>query len=88
MGEYAFTDLNRLESVTLADSVKDIMGGAFNGENKLRRFVIPEGVSAIRWDLFYLNILLEEVVIPASVQKIQTYAFHGCMSLIKSVFLW
>ena len=86
VGEYAFCQMIDLESVQLPSTITEIRGGAFCGENHVRRFVIPEKVTFIAWDTFYSNVLLEEIRIPAGVFKIQTYAFHACMSLRRMYF--
>lgn len=86
IGQYAFGNLIDLESVSLPSSITEIKGGAFIGENHLKKFVIPENVSYIAWDTFYLNIYLEEIIVPEKIYKIQSYAFHGCVSLRRMYF--
>ena len=53
----------------------------------MKKIVIPENVPVIPWDAFYLNVLLEEVHIPAATRRFQSYSFHACMSL-KRMFLY
>ena len=86
VGQYAFCDLLELESVNLPESILEIKGGAFVGENHIVKFVIPPKVNYISWDTFYTCTLLEEVHIPNTVDKIQSYAFHGCTSLERIYF--
>ena len=87
VGQYAFCTLMELSEVSLPDTVEEIRGGAFLGENRLRTFTIPARVGFVAWDTFYSCVMLEEVRIPAGVRKIQTYAFHACRSLKRLVFL-
>lgn len=86
IGQYAFSGLIDLNSVSLPDTICEIKGGAFCGENHVKSFVVPKGVNYIAWDTFYSNVLLEEIFIPSGVYKIQTYAFHACMSLRRMYF--
>ena len=86
VGQYAFSKLIELEDVQLPDSILEIKGGAFVGENHLTKFVLPPKLTFISWDTFYSCTLLEEVRVPEPVYKIQTYAFHGCTSLERIYF--
>ena len=86
LGEYAFCSNVQLSSVSLPSTLTEIRGGALGGENRIKKIVIPEGVTVISWDAFYSCVCLEEIHIPASVYKIQTYAFHACVSLKKMYF--
>ena len=86
IGQYAFSNLIDLASVKFSTTIVEIKGGAFCGENHVKKIVIPEKVTYIAWDTFYSNIWLEEIHVPAGVFKIQTYAFHACMSLERMYF--
>ena len=44
---------------------------------------VPAGIKTISTDAFAGNRYLEEVTVPASVTKIDDYAFYSCTSLLK-----
>lgn len=86
LGQYAFSSLMELEEIVLPNTITAIKGGCFAGENHIKSLRIPPMVDFIAWDTFYSNVWLEKVVVPAAVFKIQTYAFHACMSLERLYF--
>ncbi len=54
---------------------------AFPPALKIEKYEIPEGTSVIAERAFKQNSYLEEIVIPASVVRIQDFAFENCASL-------
>ena len=92
IGEWAFADCPKLESVTIADGVRpqnhgedwEIGSRAFYGCSSLKRVDIPEGVKYIRNEAFYGCTSLADVTLPDSVMYIENSAFWNCRSL-KSV---
>ena len=81
IGQYSFSFLDNLRSVSLPSTLTDIQGGAFAGINRLKEIHIPDLVKVISWDLFFRCIYLESVYIPSGIEKIQGYAFHACANL-------
>ena len=81
IGANAFSNCNRLESITLGSGVTEIGGGAFSGCTGLTSIEIPNRVTSIGSDAFYGCSGLTSVTIPNSVTRIGDYAFYGCSGL-------
>ena len=60
-----------------------IYPGAFQGNNYIRKVIIPEGISNIMRGAFLNCENLEEVVLPESVKAIDTITFAQCSNLKK-----
>ena len=73
---YAFKNCTSLNSLTL-NGVKTIGQDSFAGCN-LTELVLPDGVESLTYSSFALNPSLKSVVVPASVNKIDTSSFYGC----------
>lgn len=66
--------LNRVQSVTIPSSVKEIQNGAFEDFTNLREIILNEGIERIGSNAFK-NTRLDVVTIPNSVKEIGTNAF-------------
>ena len=62
-------------------SVRHIGECAFGGRQRLNSIKLPEGLTSIGVNAFWLCTGLKDVTIPASVQSIEDYAFEGCLEL-------
>ena len=60
-----------------------IYPGAFQGNNYIRKVIIPEGISTIMRGAFLNCENLEEVVLPESVEEIDMITFAQCSNLKK-----
>ena len=79
-----FSGLNKLESITLGNTVKSIKGGTFENLPSLRMLDLGESVQTISQSAFSNN-NLETITIPSSVTSITSYAFRS--NSIKVVLL-
>lgn len=74
-GEYAFHYCVSLSSVVMSSQLTYISRGMFAECHTLTTIDIPDGIKLIKLDGFF-DTSLAEVVIPASVEEIQGYAFN------------
>ena len=81
IGELAFSDCEKLTSVTIPCGVKSIGIMAFSGCHRLKSVVIPDGVTSIGENAFYGCGGLTSVTIPSSVVSVGHGAFEGCVRL-------
>ena len=80
----AFSDYQRLKSVTIPGSVEYIGEKAFKGCIGLKSLIISDGVTRIGRNAFEgCNMFLKEVYIPGSVEIIDAKAFYECLELEK-----
>ena len=100
IGEYAFNGCKGLTSVNIPNSVTTIESSAFSGCSNLTAVYISDLTAWCNISFsaassnplnyaknLYLNgILVEKLVIPDGITKINDYAFYGCSS-ITSVFI-
>lgn len=86
IGDGAFRECVKIESVELPTSCTIIGDSAFNCCSSLKTIVIPEGVTSIGNYAFYGCAALDSIVIPEGVTEIGEATFEGCVSL-KSVIL-
>lgn len=77
IGNYAFDSCTSLEVVTMYDGVRTIGSSAFYNCNKLSSCVLGDGLQEIRVNAFGQCAKLEYVTIPASVKRIEKFAFEG-----------
>ena len=75
IGEGAFQDCMRLESLNLPSKIKMIYPYTFDGCTNLKGVTIPAGVTYIGMEAFADCESFESIVIPASVTKIEKFAF-------------
>ena len=76
-----FANKQKLISVTISDSVTNIMNYAFYGCSSLTYIEIPNSVTSIRQGAFYNCSGLTSVTIGSSVTSIEQYAFAGCRNI-------
>ena len=70
-----------LTSITLPNSVTDIMDEAFSGCDKLAVINFSNQLKTISKKAFYGCSSLESITLPASLTRIGEYAFSGCSKL-------
>ncbi|MDE6866789.1 MAG: leucine-rich repeat domain-containing protein, partial [Muribaculaceae bacterium] len=81
IGAYAFSDMEKLTSVTIPSSVTEIREGAFCNCFELRSVNIPSKVTVIGNDCFSMCLKLSEVTLPKNLTEIGEGAFTWCGSL-------
>ncbi len=81
IGNFAFSDLLNLTSVTIPDSVTSLLDGAFWGCYNITNFTIGNAVSIIEKRVFRQCRSLSTINIPASVNSIGIFQFDGCSNL-------
>ena len=81
IGKKAFSDCDRLTSITIPNSVTSIGEYAFGGCKSLTSFTIPNSVTNIGKAAFGYCSSLTSVSIPYSVTSIGEGAFRDCSSL-------
>jgi len=74
---------NRITSVEIPESVKDLNGPVFEGCPKLKKVILHEGLERLGYGCFRGCIQLEDIDIPDSVLSIGAQAFEGCSALKK-----
>lgn len=83
VGDYAFSGLSNLKSVTLGDSVKEIGQMAFIECTELKSVTLSSSVTKIGSRAFELCTKMKNFTIPDGVTEIGYSVFDGCSSLIK-----
>ena len=81
IGEWAFSDLRYLTSVTMGENVEQIGEGAFNGCISLESIVFPDKLSIIAAMTCHDCTSLKSVTIGKNVQNIGSSAFMFCKNL-------
>ena len=81
IGEQAFYECSRLESIVIPEGITTIGKQAFRGCTNIISINIPEEIDVIENETFYSCSSLESIVIPNSITKIGDSAFNGCSSL-------
>ena len=81
IGEDAFYNCSKLESIEIPNSVKTIGDNAFYNCSNLKSITIPNGVKTIRYETFKNCSNLESIEIPNSVTTIEHRAFYNCSNL-------
>ena len=81
IGKSAFGGCSSLTSITIPDSVTEIVSSAFRGCSSLTSITIPDSVTEIGSYAFYGCSSLTSITIPDSVTTIGDFAFRGCSSL-------
>ena len=71
----------KLKSVYIPGSVKEIENGAFSNCYTLETVIISEGVEIIGENAFEQCLSLQKVIIPESVKEIGANAFYGVGSV-------
>lgn len=83
IGERAFPSSSAIKSITLPDTVREIMSLAFENCRSLESIDLSSSLEIIRINAFKNCTALETVILPASVEKIEPRAFSGCTALKK-----
>ena len=81
IGEWNFSEWDRLEEVTIPSSVEEIGHAAFWKCKNLKRVNLSEGLIEIGADAFGACESLESINFPESLQEVGEYAFDGCDKL-------
>ena len=81
IGENAFTECDRLTSVTLPESITAIGRKAFYDCSRLKEITLPASVVSIGELAFYHCVTLKTINVPASVESIGSKAFMLCNGL-------
>ena len=81
IGEEAFRDCKKLQTITLPDTVTEIRSGAFRDCDRLGSLNIPGAVAVISADTFYGCRDLSKVYLPSCVTSIEDRAFYNCPAL-------
>lgn len=76
-----FAECDKLVSIEIPPSVRDLGWGTFMKCTSLVRVKIPKGVRKIGWWVFWGCTSLTEVEIPEGVTEIGSAAFLGCVNL-------
>ena len=79
LSNYVFQNCFKLSDVTLSNGLKSIGEGAFDSCLELRSLRIPEGTETIESNAFW-RCMLKSVIVPDSVQKLDSQAFRGIVS--------
>ena len=82
---YAFQRCANLESVRLPEGITSIADEVFSYCSSLKEINWPSGVDKIGWHQFN-GTALTEFTVPATVKKVESYAFKDCTKLEKLVF--
>ena len=80
IGDEAFEECRDVTEITIPDTVSYIGFKAFT-KTAIRKFVIPDGVSVLRYRTFDSCTELEKVVLPEGLNEIEYNAFAGCSKL-------
>ena len=81
IGNIAFIDCKKLDSVIIPQGVTSIGNTAF-GNSSVRLVVIPASVKSIEKYAFTLCENLESIIIPDGVKRLEDATFAGCGSLV------
>ncbi|MBQ0101926.1 MAG: leucine-rich repeat domain-containing protein [Firmicutes bacterium] len=80
IGDSAFKDNEKIESVVLPEGIVIIGKNAFDGCKKLKKAVLNDGLETVG-DYAFRNSGIEECVLPDSVGQLCKYCFYGCAGL-------
>ena len=81
IGNFAFTDNDRLKEIALPQSLTSIGGCAFSWCTALGKIAIPDGVTELPYGLFSWCTELKDVALGAKTEKIDTSVFRLCGKL-------
>ncbi|MFR3617629.1 leucine-rich repeat domain-containing protein [Hominilimicola sp.] len=81
IGDYAFFNNWKLQTVTMWCGVTNIGDSAFSACRKLTNISIPDSVTSIGCNAFYNCTLLTNVTIPTKLTRLGDYAFKYCINL-------
>lgn len=80
IGEYAFSGLESLKSVTVLSGTTKISTGCFMGCQNLSRLTLPDSVSSIGYGAFE-SCSFSKVHIPSSLKYLGDNVFQGCTKI-------
>lgn len=80
IGDYAFSSMNKLESVTIQNGAVKIGDSAFKNNVKMKKLVLPDSVQTIGAEAFE-NSSVKTVHIPSALKILGYDAFLGCHKL-------
>ena len=80
IGEYAFCSCISLEKINLPESLTFIGESAFYECSSLKEIEIPQNVTSLEYSVFAYS-GLETITVPATLSKINQYAFSGMSDL-------
>ena len=81
IGDYAFSNCNKLQEITLPPGVTSIGNGAFNNCCYLQKITLPSSVTNIGDGVFEWCINLQEITLPSGVTSIGDVSFEWCRNL-------
>ena len=84
IGDNAFSECSRLESVKFGNKVQEIGDEAFEECTSLKNISLPESLVKIGDYAFFDCTSLESIVVPESVEKFGRNVFRSCTSLKKA----
>ena len=83
-------EIAKLPTTYVKDSttyqITKISSYSFQNNAKIKKLIIPEGITTIGTSAFSNMTALEEVIIPSTVTQIDYYAFSGCTNLTTVYF--
>ncbi|EKJ5635651.1 leucine-rich repeat domain-containing protein [Campylobacter coli] len=77
--------LDTKAEVVIPKDIKVIEGGFFQND-KIRKIIMNEGLEVIGSDAFYQCGAIKEVAFPASLKRVESWAFIGCCKLKSANF--
>lgn len=81
LSDGAFSNCNKMTSVIIPDSVKEIGVYAFSACTNLVKISIPNSITRISQGFLSASTSVDNVIIPNSVTSIGQHAFHYCKGL-------
>lgn len=81
IGKQAFMRCEKLENITVPESVYQIGDEAFSGCSSLKTFAWPKNTKKIGKLMFYQCFLLQSITIPKEVTSIGEQCFNECINL-------
>ena len=81
IGMKSFLNCDKLESVTIPNTITKIAQNAFHNCKSLKSVYIPDSVTELGWAAFYGCISLTDVRLPLNLKAINERTFGGCLAL-------
>lgn len=85
VGDYAFSNYNKLLNISLPQGITTIQGAAFSSCVSLSAIVVPSGVQTVNGYAFNQCISLCDAILPSSLTELGSDTFRNGYSLKKSV---
>lgn len=80
-GNYLLCYIGNDEEVIIDEGIEKIGGGAFEGNETIKKVIIPNSVTTIYYDAFKNCINLADVKLSSKLDYISSFAFQNCISL-------